>query len=136
MKRHSPSLRRKTIISQANPHDVIPKAASFVLHLWSLQICHKYLTDNIFTMDKTECWMDMSSNTTVALTGSCIIPLTTTSHEKDHFTVILTAKANSTKLKPHGEVSNKSLVLFVVRFSNNDKMNHMLTIDYLPTLYS
>ena len=128
MKRHSPSLRRKMIISQAIPHDVIPKVASFVLHLWSLQICHKYLTDNIFTMDETECWMDVPSDTTVALTGSCIIPLTTTGHEK--ITVILTAKANSTKLKPHGEVSNKSLVLFVVRFSNNDRMNHMLTIDY------
>ena len=51
-------------------------------------------------MDETACWMDMPFDTTVATTGSRSIPLKTSSHEKNNFTVILTAKADGTKLRP------------------------------------
>lgn len=45
-------------------------------------------------MDETPCWMDISSDTTIATTGSHSIPLKTSGHKKDHFTVILTAIAD------------------------------------------
>lgn len=51
-------------------------------------------TANIFAMDETACWMDMPSDTTIDVRGANCIPLKTTGHEKDHFTVILSACAN------------------------------------------
>lgn len=131
MKRHSLSLRQKTTISQAVPFDVIPKLVNFVLHLRSLQIRHKYPTDSIFAMDKTACWMDMSSDTTVAHTHSHSIRLKTTGHENDNFTMMLTEKANGTKLKPFVIFKGKGTRLIktllqipgVVKFSSNGWMN-------------
>ena len=143
MKRHDLSLRRKTTVSQAVPSDVIPKLISFVLHLRSLQTRHKYQASSIFAMDETACWMDMPSETTVATTGSRSIPLKTTGHEKNHFTVILTAKADGTKQKPFVVFKGKGTRLIktlqqipgiVVRFSDNGWMNDTLTIDYLHSI--
>jgi len=53
---------------------------------------------NIFAMDETACYMDMTADTTVTLTGAHSVPLKTIGPKKDHFTVILTAKADGTKL--------------------------------------
>lgn len=144
-KRHSLSLRRKTVCQTA-PADCIPKLVSFIMHLRALQIKHKYQPNCIFAMDETACWMDMPSDTTVAPAGSRSVPLKTTGHaghEKDHFTVILTAEADGTKLKHcvvfkgKGTCLIKDLQLIpgiVVRFSANGWMNDSLTIDYLRTL--
>ena len=83
--------------------------------------------------------MDMPSDTTVAHTGSHSIPLKTTCHEKDHFTVVLMAKANGTKLKPFVIFKGKDTHLIktlqqilgvVVKCSSNGRMNDMLAIDY------
>ena len=43
----------------------------------------------------------MPSDTTLAKTGSRAVPLKTTGHEKDHFTVVLTACADGKKMKPY-----------------------------------
>ena len=88
MNRKGLSLRRRVTLCQTVPLDCIPKSL------------HKYQDSNIFAMDETACWMDMPSETTVTLTGARSVPMKTTGHERDHFTVILTAKANGTKLKP------------------------------------
>ena len=61
-----------------------------------MQTQHKYSPENMFAMDETACWMDMPSDT-----GSRSVPLKTSGHEKDHFTVILTAKGDGTKMKPY-----------------------------------
>ena len=50
-------------------------------------------------MDETACWMDMPSDTTVAVTGARSVPLKTTGHEKNHFTVILTSRSDGVKMK-------------------------------------
>ena len=42
----------------------------------------------------------MPSDTIVALSGERSVPLKSTGHEKKHFTVILTSRANGTKMKP------------------------------------
>ena len=62
-----------------------------------LPICLRWM----FAMDETACWMDMPSDTTVEVCGSKCVPLKTTGHEKDHFTVILSARANGKKFKPY-----------------------------------
>ena len=42
----------------------------------------------------------MPLETTGTFTGVHSMPLNTTGHKKDHFTIVLTAKANGTRLKP------------------------------------
>lgn len=42
----------------------------------------------------------MPSSPTVDHVGARSITLTSTDHDKDHYTVILTARADDTKLKP------------------------------------
>ena len=96
MKRHGLTLRRKTTVCQSAPADSIPKLVSYIMHL---QKKHQYQPADIFAMDETACWMDMPSDTTVAPLGAHSIPIKTTGHTKDHYTVILTARADGTKLK-------------------------------------
>ena len=115
----------------------------FVIRLRKLQIDQNFSEDSIFAMDETACWMDMPADTTVDLSGARSISLKTTGHEKDHYTVILKAKADGTKLKPYVVFKGKGTRLLkelstipgiIVRFSPNGWMNDSLTIDYLRTI--
>ena len=49
---------------------------------------------------KTACWFEIPSDTTVSLLGERSVPVKTTGHEKDHYTVILIAQASGKKMKP------------------------------------
>ena len=140
LKRHSLSLRRKTTICQSVPSDCIPKMVSFIIRLRTLQIRNKYQYDSIFAMDETACWMDRPGDTTVATTGTRSVPLKTTGHEKDHFTVVLTAKADGKKLKPFVVLKGEGTRLMkdlqhipgiIVKFSANGWMDDALTAQYL-----
>ena len=143
MRRNGLSLRRKTTVCHRPPADSIPKLVSFITHLISLQKKHKYQPANTFAMDETACWMDMPSDTTIDAIGARSVPIKTKGHEKDHFTVILTARADGTKLKPYVVFKGKGTRLIknlqnipgiIVRFSKNGWMNNELTIDYLCSL--
>ena len=94
-------------------------------------------------MDETACWFDMPSDTTVASTGSKAVPVKTTGHEKDHFTVVLTARADGKKMKPFVVFKGKGTRLMkdlqnipgvLVTFSSNGWMNDSLTADYLQKI--
>ena len=134
----------KTTVSQTTtPDDCIPKLVSFIVRLRALQIHHSYPQDSVFAMDETACWMNMPSDTTVALRGEHSVPLKSTGHEKNHFTVVLTAHANGMKMKPFVVFKGKGTRLrkeleqipgIVVRFSSNGWMNDTLTIDYLCSI--
>ena len=85
----------------------------------------------------------MPSDTTVALCSERSVPLKSTGHEKKHFTVILTAHASGTKMKPIIVFKGKGRRLvkeleqipgIVVRFSANRWMHDALTIDYLRNI--
>lgn len=137
MKRKGLSLRRKTTVSQATSANCIPKLVSFITRLRALQIQHSYPPETIFAMDETACWMDMLSDTTVALTGKRSVPLKSTGHEKNHFTVVLTARADGTKMKPFVVFKGKGTQLvkdlqqipgIVVRLSSNGWMNDSLPL--------
>ena len=143
MKRKNLLLRRKTTVSQSTPAVVVPKLVSIVMHLRSLQILHKFSFSNIIAMDETACWMDMPGDTTVHHSGACSISLKSTGHEKDHFTVVLSARADGTKLKPFVVFKGKGTRLIkelqkipgvVVRFSVNGWMNDSLTVEYLHSI--
>ncbi len=143
MRRKNLSLRRKTTVCQKTPEDLIPKLISYITHLRRLRIAHKFTLANMFAMDETACWMDIPSDTTVDVGGARCVPLKTTGHEKDHFTVILSARANGKKCKPYIVFKGKGTRLIkelskipgvIVRFSANGWMNDQLTKDYLHSV--
>ena len=143
LRRKSLSLRKKTTVCQKTPDDVIPKLVSYCMHIRKLQIAHKFSSDNIFAMDKTACYMDMPSDTTIDIRGAKSVSLKTTGHEKDHFTVILSARADGKKLKPFIVFKGKGTRLIkelskikgvVVKFSDNGWMNDKLTAVYLQAI--
>ena len=128
---------------QCAPTDCIPKMVSYITRLRTLRKHYKYGLHSIFAMDETACWFDTPSETTIACTGACSIPPKTTGREKQHFMVILTAKADGTKLKPFIVFKGKGTRLVkdlqrisgvVARFSKNGWMNDALTIDYLQSI--
>ena len=140
---HETLSQAKTTVCQSLPTDGIPKIVSFITHLRNLQLAHKFQYEKVFAMDETACWMDMSSDTTIEATASCSIPLKTTSHKKNHFTAVLTAKLNEAKLKPFVVFKGKGTCLIkdlqcipgkVVHFSLNGWMNGELTVDYFQTI--
>lgn len=143
MTRKTLSLRRRTTVCQNPPATCIRKLVDFVMRLRKLRLSQKFTDGSIFAMDETACWMDMPSDTTVHFTGSQSVSLKTTGHEKNHYTVVLTAKADGTKLKPFVVFKGKGTRLLkdlttipglVVRFSPNGWMNDTLTIEYLRTI--
>ena len=54
------------LLQSAEPNHLLVASASLT------QINHSYPQNSIFVMDETACWMDMSSDTTVALRGCSI----------------------------------------------------------------
>lgn len=143
LKRNGLSLRRKTTVCQSPPSDCIPKLVSFITHLRSIQRHREFPQSCIFAMDETACWMDMPSDTTIHKTGARSVSLKTSGHEKDHYTVILTARADGFKSKPYVVFKGKGTRLMktlqkidgvIVRFSTNGWMNDTLTSDYLRTV--
>lgn len=143
MRRNGLSLRRKTSVCQSLPADYIPKLVGFVVRLRNIQKEQKYQEANIIAMDETACWMDMPSSTTIDHVGARSVSLKSTGHDKDHYTVVLTARADGTKFKPFIVFKGKGTRLIkqlqgipgvIVRFSKNGWMNTELTIDYLHSV--
>ena len=101
------------------------------------------MNESIYAMDETALWMDIPSDTTVHFTGAWSVSLKTSGYEKDHYTVVLTAKADRSKLKPFIVFKGKGTRLIenlssipglAVRFSANGWLNDSLTIEYLQTV--
>lgn len=130
------SLRRKQLFVKKHLPTVyqIPKLVSFITHLRKLKRCHKFTKE---CTDETACWFDMPSDTTVATTGSRSVPVKTTGHEKDHYTVILTARRKCSHLKYLKGKEHVSIIKelekisIVVQLSCKGWMNDSLTSDYL-----
>ena len=85
----------------------------------------------------------MPGDTTVATTGTRSVSLKTTGHEKDHFIVMLTARADGKKLKPFVVFKGQGTHLMkdlqhisgiIVKFSANGWMNDALTAQYLHSI--
>ena len=78
----------------------------------------------------------MPGDTTVNSSGARTVSLKTSGHEKDHYTVVLSAKADGTKLKPFVVFKGKGTRIIkdlqkiqgiVVKFSANGWLNDDLT---------
>ena len=89
-------------------------------------------------MDETPLWLDMPGATTITHSGERSVPVRTTGHEKNRFTVRLSVMADGRKLKPYVVFKGKrqipelqKLPGVVVPLSSNGWMNEDLTKDWL-----
>ena len=54
-----------------------------------------------YAMDGTPCWFDMPAATSITMKGSHSVPLKTTAHKHQRYTVILSAQGDEQKLRPY-----------------------------------
>lgn len=58
--------------------------------------------------DETPLWLDMLDATTITRSGKRSVPIRTTGHEKNQFTVCVSAMADGRKLKPYVKERKKT----------------------------
>jgi hypothetical protein len=120
--RHGFTLRRKTTACQKDPEELIPKIVNFVVFVRQLRVEHDYA--DIIACDETPIWLDFVSDTTVNRTGAKEVSVITTGHEKTKLSVMLAAKSNGVKLKPH-------IVINRVRpIDGLKKLSHKIHVTY------
>jgi hypothetical protein len=79
---------------------------------------------DIIACDETPIWLDFVSDTTVNRTGAKEVSVITTGHEKTKLSVMLAAKSNGVKLKPH-------IVINRVRpIDGLKKLSHKIHVTY------
>ena len=100
MRRYGFSPRRKTTTSQKNPSYMVDCIIAYVMHVCRIQKQFNFHDANIFAMDETPVWNNMVSNTSVEKTGSKVVPMKSTEHNKVRVSVCLTGKWDGTTLKP------------------------------------
>lgn len=137
-KRHDFSLRRRTTVSQRLPRDLVPKVTTFITAIRRLLHRNKYPLAFIGNMDETPLWLDMPGSTTITHSGQRSVPVRTTGHDKNCFTVVLSAMADGRKLKPYVVFKGKRAIPelnkvpgVVVALSKNGWMNEKLTKDWV-----
>ncbi|KAG1968293.1 pogo transposable element with KRAB domain [Pimephales promelas] len=136
LQRNDFSVRRRTTVAQKDARHLTEKLVNFVTYTTRIIKAKKIQPKNIIAMDETVVWFDMVGSTTVDAKG---VSLKTTIHEKSHLTVVLSAKADGTKLKPYvvfkGGIKEVKLMQnisgVVVATSKHGWMNEKLTADWL-----
>ena len=137
LKRHSFSLRRRTMVGQRLPQDLITKVVGFIMSTRKLRHSKDYPLSLIGNMDETPLWLDMPWKTTITRRGERSVPLRTTGLEKGRFNVVLSAMADGRKLKPYvvfkgvRALPEMNTTGVVVALSKNGWMNEELTKDWV-----
>ncbi len=77
------------------------------MHNRRMRLAHKYSPSSIIGCDETPCWFEPAASTTVEARGAKSVTIKTTGHDKMRCTVMLTGKADGTKLKPFVVLNRK-----------------------------
>lgn len=138
MRRYNFVQRKRTTISQNTPSDCLKKICDFILYLRHLRETQNYSDSSIYAMDETPIWIEPVGTTTVELKGSKQVPIHSTGHEKVRITVILSARADGSKVKPYIVIPRKRPIKeldatkdVVVAYNQKSWMDDALTEDYL-----
>ncbi len=130
-----------TLFVKAQDHcqpEITTRVTEFIMYTRKLRHHKGFLLSRIGNMDETPLWFDMPGETTITRTGERSVPICTTGHDKGQFTVVLSAMADGTKLKPLvvfkgvrpvAELHRVSGV--IVAYGRNCWMNESLTIDWV-----
>ena len=109
MERRGFSIRRRTTVAQKLPKDYENKLISFQRFVISKRKQHSFELKYIGNADQTPLTFDIVTNSTVAEKGNKSVPILTTGHDKDRFTVMLACLGDSTKLPPYVVFKRKTL---------------------------
>ena len=101
MERRGFSIRRRTTVAQKLPKDYENKLISFQRFIISKRKQHSFELKYIGNADQTPLTFDIVTNSTVAEKGNKSVPILTTGHDKDRFTVMLACLGDGTKLPPY-----------------------------------
>lgn len=100
MKRFDLSLRRRTHVSQRLPKDVEDKTLNFFIFLRQYLLAYQIEEVDIIACDQTPFYFDNVGPSTIEKMGAKSVSLKSTGHEKNNFTVMLSACSNGKKKKP------------------------------------
>ena len=100
MSRHNLSNRRKTTVAQRLPEDYAEQQSEFLSYVMYLRKENEYPLSLIENIDETPMSFNLPSNTTVKQSGSKIVSILSTGHERSNFIVVLACLADGTKLPP------------------------------------
>ena len=141
MARNKIIMRRRTTLAQRVPNELADSVTSYISWIRHLRNTYNYRAKCIAAMDETGLQLDMPGGTTLETQGTKSVGITT-GHEKDHFTVVLCARADGSKLHPFvvfkGKRKDKSLEKFtgvVIKMQENAWMMEKLTLRWLRMLW-
>ena len=141
MGRHGLSVRRRTHLSQRLPDDIEAKTRSFQRFVIKKRKAYDYPLASIGNADQTPLTFDLPRQTTVAVKGSKTINVSSTGHEKDRFTVMLSCTADGRKLPPYVVFKRKTMPKeklpngVIVRVHPKGWMNEELVDDWLRCVW-
>lgn len=134
LKRNGFSVRRHTTLAQKEAGQCTEKLVNFVTYATRQTIAKKIKNRDVIAMDETAVWFDMVGSTTAEERGARSVQLQTTGHEKNHLTVVLSARADGSRLKPYivfkgavRDVKAMQTIGVVIASSKNGWMNDALT---------
>ncbi|KAI2795511.1 hypothetical protein BLOT_016477, partial [Blomia tropicalis] len=139
LRRHKFSLRRKTTVCQKVPQEHLQKIVNFILYVRNKRIKENYNLQEIYNCDETPIWFEAIGNTTIDKVNSPEIGILTTGHEKMKCSLMLTGKADGSKLKPFVVFKRKRPMPeqekkfpgLVIGYSNNGWFNEETTNQYI-----
>ena len=103
------SIRRRTTIAQKLPQDYEEKLIKFQHYVLSKRKEHDFDLKYIGNADQTPLTFDFVTNSTVSVKGVKSVPILSTGHDKDRFTVMLACLGDGTKLPPYVVFKRKTL---------------------------
>lgn len=143
MDRFGFSIRRRTTIAQKLPQDYEEKLIKFQRYGLVKRKEHDFDLKCIGNADQTPLMFDVVTNSTVSDRGVKSVPIVSTGHFKDRFTVMLACLGDGTKLPPYVVFKRKTLPKnlnfpkeVVVRCQAKGWMDEQLVQDWLRTVWS
>ena len=143
MDRFGFSIRRQTTIAQKLPQDYEEKLIKFQHYVLAKRKEHDFDLKYIGNADQTPLTFDIVTNSTVSAKGVKSVPILSTGHDKDRFTVMLACLGDGTKLPPYVVFKRKTLPKnlnfpkeVVVRCQAKGWMDETLVQDWLRTVWS
>ena len=137
------SIRRRTTIAQKLPQDYEEKLIKFQHYVLAKRKEHDFDLKYIGNADQTPLTFDIVTNSTVSAKGVKSVPILSTGHDKDRFTVMLACLGDGTKLPPYVVFKRKTLPKnlnfpkeVVVRCQAKGWMDETLVQDWLRTVWS
>ena len=143
MERQGFSVRCRTTVAQKLPKDYEDKLVNFQRFIITKRKQHNFELSQIGNADQTPLTFDVVTNSTIAEKGVKSVPIVTTGHDKDRFTVMLACRGDGSKLPPYIVFKRKTLpkkMVFppgvIVRCQEKGWMNEEMVKDWINTVWS